>query len=244
MVILVSWKFKNPGERSDWSVDSVAVGKCVIWLAVKTCAEIGYANNLKHDYRKDAFSMTSSLSFTLSLCFLQCKLRGLYIHQVVASFWVTEIREWEIESKYTRIREAQRAHAPRVSRIFRVSRNKTVVKRLHMWEQYCGTTSWSEVVRIKLSHKSWKQAHKLVSPYIYILWRQTEDGCVISTFKLTYMHTSECINKLTIHTLFAGREGPYWKKLCQRYWVPPEVYDLGRFWKPKPVNNILIFFWE
>ena len=150
----------------------------------------------------------SSVSFVVSS----------YIHQVVASFWVTERREWEIESKYTRTREAQRAHAPRVSRIFWVSRENTVVKRLHMWEQYCGTTSWSEVVWIKLSHKSWKQAHKLVSPYIYILWRQTEDGCVISTFKLTYMHTSECINKLTIHTLFAGREGPYWKKLCQRYW--------------------------
>ena len=44
VVVLVSWKFKNPGERFDWSVDRVAVGKCVVWLAVKTCAEIGYAN--------------------------------------------------------------------------------------------------------------------------------------------------------------------------------------------------------
>ena len=43
-VVLVSWKFKNPGERFDWSVDRVAVGKCVMRLAVKTCAEIGYAN--------------------------------------------------------------------------------------------------------------------------------------------------------------------------------------------------------
>ena len=30
VVALVSWKFKNPGERFDWSVDRVAVGKCVI----------------------------------------------------------------------------------------------------------------------------------------------------------------------------------------------------------------------
>ena len=44
VVVLVSWKFKNPGERFDWSVDRVAVGKCVRWLAVKTCAGIGYAN--------------------------------------------------------------------------------------------------------------------------------------------------------------------------------------------------------
>ena len=36
VVVLVSWKFKNPGERFDWSVDRVAVGKCVMWLAVKT----------------------------------------------------------------------------------------------------------------------------------------------------------------------------------------------------------------
>ena len=35
VVMLVSWKFKNPGERFDWSVDRVAVGKCVMWLAVK-----------------------------------------------------------------------------------------------------------------------------------------------------------------------------------------------------------------
>ena len=40
MVLLVSWKFQNPGERFGWSVDRVAVGKCVMWLAVKTCAEI------------------------------------------------------------------------------------------------------------------------------------------------------------------------------------------------------------
>ena len=40
--MLVSRKFKNPGERFDWSVDRVAVGKCVMRLAVKTCAEIGF----------------------------------------------------------------------------------------------------------------------------------------------------------------------------------------------------------
>ena len=45
VVVLVSWKFNwNPGERFDLSVDRVAVGKCVVWLAVKTCVEIGYAN--------------------------------------------------------------------------------------------------------------------------------------------------------------------------------------------------------
>ena len=42
--VLVSWKFKNPGERFDWSTDRVVVGNYVMWLAVKTCAEIGYAN--------------------------------------------------------------------------------------------------------------------------------------------------------------------------------------------------------
>ena len=232
MVILVSWKFKNPGERSDWSVDSVAVGKCVIWLAVKTCAEIGYANNLKHDYRKDAFSMTSSLSFTLSLCFLQCKLRGLYIHQVVASFWVTEIREWEIESKYTRIREAQRAHAPRVSRIFWVSRENTVVKRLHMWEQYCGTTSWSEVVWIKLSHKSWKQAHKLVSPYIYILWRQTVANrrrlCNIN-FQ-AYVHAHFGVHKQVNNTYAIRRPG---RSVLEE--TVPEVLSTPRGLRPRAV---------
>ena len=44
VIVLVSWKFKNPGERFDRSIDRVAVGKQVMWLAVKTCAEIGYAN--------------------------------------------------------------------------------------------------------------------------------------------------------------------------------------------------------
>ena len=44
VVVLVSGKFKNPCERFDWSVDRVAVGKCVMWLAVKTCEDIGYAN--------------------------------------------------------------------------------------------------------------------------------------------------------------------------------------------------------
>ena len=39
VVVLVSWKFKNPGERFDWSIDRVAVGKYVMWLAVKTCRD-------------------------------------------------------------------------------------------------------------------------------------------------------------------------------------------------------------
>ena len=42
--LLVSSKFKNPGERFDSSTDRVAVGKRVMQLGVKTCAEIGYAN--------------------------------------------------------------------------------------------------------------------------------------------------------------------------------------------------------
>ena len=29
VIVLVSWKFKNPGERFDWSIDRVAVGKRV-----------------------------------------------------------------------------------------------------------------------------------------------------------------------------------------------------------------------
>ena len=37
-------KFINPGERFDRSIDRVAVGKCVMRLAVRTCAEIGYTN--------------------------------------------------------------------------------------------------------------------------------------------------------------------------------------------------------
>ena len=37
-------KFKNPGERFDWSIDRVAFGKPVMWLAVKTCAVVGYVN--------------------------------------------------------------------------------------------------------------------------------------------------------------------------------------------------------
>ena len=40
----LSQEFKNPGERFDWSIDGVAIGKRVMSLAVKTCAEIGYAN--------------------------------------------------------------------------------------------------------------------------------------------------------------------------------------------------------
>jgi len=42
--VLVSRKFKNPSERFDWSINRVAVGKCVMWLTVETCAERGYAN--------------------------------------------------------------------------------------------------------------------------------------------------------------------------------------------------------
>ena len=30
VVVIVSWKLKNPGERFDWSVGRVAAGKCVI----------------------------------------------------------------------------------------------------------------------------------------------------------------------------------------------------------------------
>ena len=44
VIVLVSWKFKNPGERFDWSIHTVAVGKCMMWLAVKTRAKIGYTN--------------------------------------------------------------------------------------------------------------------------------------------------------------------------------------------------------
>ena len=35
VIVLVSWKFKNPGERFDWSIYRVVVGKCVMWLAVR-----------------------------------------------------------------------------------------------------------------------------------------------------------------------------------------------------------------
>jgi len=44
VVVLVSWGFGGPGERFDWSVDGVAVGGYVVWLAVRTCAEMGCAN--------------------------------------------------------------------------------------------------------------------------------------------------------------------------------------------------------
>ena len=47
VIALVSWKIKNPSERFDWSIDRVAVGTRVMWLAVKTCAGIGYANSCK-----------------------------------------------------------------------------------------------------------------------------------------------------------------------------------------------------
>ena len=33
-------KIQKKDERFDWSIDRVAVGKCVMWLAVKTCGEI------------------------------------------------------------------------------------------------------------------------------------------------------------------------------------------------------------
>ena len=32
VTVLVSWKFKSPGERFDWSIDRVAVGTRVTWL--------------------------------------------------------------------------------------------------------------------------------------------------------------------------------------------------------------------
>ena len=32
VILLVSWKFKNPGERFDWSIDKVAIGKPLIFL--------------------------------------------------------------------------------------------------------------------------------------------------------------------------------------------------------------------
>ena len=50
--VVSDWRFNNlsgshlqsnyQGERFDWSVDRVAIGKCVMWLAVKTCAKTGY----------------------------------------------------------------------------------------------------------------------------------------------------------------------------------------------------------
>ena len=49
---------------------------------------------------------------------LWCKLPVLLLQRVVANFGVTEIRDW---AKYTRTREAEGAHALRVSCIFRVS---------------------------------------------------------------------------------------------------------------------------
>ena len=49
---------------------------------------------------------------------LWCKLPVLLLQRVVANFGATEIRDW---GKYTRTRDAQGTHAPRVSRIFRVS---------------------------------------------------------------------------------------------------------------------------
>ena len=44
VMVLVSWKFRSPGEQFDWSIDRVTIGKYVMWLAVKTCVEIAYAN--------------------------------------------------------------------------------------------------------------------------------------------------------------------------------------------------------
>ena len=35
VIVLVSWKFKNLCERFDWSINRVAVGKRMMWLAVK-----------------------------------------------------------------------------------------------------------------------------------------------------------------------------------------------------------------
>ena len=44
VIVIFSWNFKNPGERFDWSIDRVAAGKRVKWLAVKTSTDIGYTN--------------------------------------------------------------------------------------------------------------------------------------------------------------------------------------------------------
>ena len=44
VIVLVSWKFTNPGGWFDWSIDSIAVGKPMMWLAVKTCAVVGDVN--------------------------------------------------------------------------------------------------------------------------------------------------------------------------------------------------------
>ena len=42
VIASVCWKFKNPGERFDWSIDRVAVGKWMMWLAVKTRGKVMY----------------------------------------------------------------------------------------------------------------------------------------------------------------------------------------------------------
>ena len=74
VLVLVSWKFKNPGERFDWSVDRVAIVKCVIWLAVKTCAEIGYANRrvVKYNSHRSWFLYHRQRGFVLILRLAFC----------------------------------------------------------------------------------------------------------------------------------------------------------------------------
>ena len=44
VIVLVIWKFKNSGEQFHWSMDRVAIDKSIMWLAVKKCPAIGYAN--------------------------------------------------------------------------------------------------------------------------------------------------------------------------------------------------------
>jgi len=81
VIVFVSWKFKNPGEQFDWSIDRVAIGKYVMWLAVKTSAEIGYENswvvkwiqcvivscwNLSNDYWNNLIAKTSNSHIPIS----------------------------------------------------------------------------------------------------------------------------------------------------------------------------------
>ena len=49
VIVLVSWRFKNPGELFDWSMDRVAVGKRVMWLALKTCAKVMLIDGLQDE---------------------------------------------------------------------------------------------------------------------------------------------------------------------------------------------------
>ena len=75
VTVVVSRKFKNPGEWVDWSIDRVAVGKCIMWLAVKTC-ERGYANrwvvkwiiNNVLLFRVESTSSLTLQTFTVNVC--------------------------------------------------------------------------------------------------------------------------------------------------------------------------------